>query len=367
MSKLLTLSMCLMLLIALTTGARAQFSIPTNSYQPALGSMVEYADAGGVDSSLFSTVSSGAGGGHTWDFSSLSFTAPYNGTFVDPSAVPATDSFPTATHAVRYALGTDTIWNFFRSVSTEYSFLGSVAHVNGIENINNRDISTPEITFPLDYNDTWTIIKESADTSSPSVYTITYDTTTYEADAYGDAVYNSNSVPCLRVVSIQHIAQVTYLNGTPFMTTTTVNEDVQYISAGFEVLMSVGRTSINGAPFSYYGSGFGDFFNSPTDVVENDLETVPNEFMLSQNYPNPFNPTTEINFSLPTASHVKLTVFNLLGQETNVLVDQQLPAGSFTASWNGRNTSGHSVASGIYFYRLETGTYTDTKKMMLLK
>jgi hypothetical protein len=102
-------------------------------------------------------------------------------------------------------------------------------------------------------------------------------------------------------------------------------------------------------------------------------EITPKEFTLLQNYPNPFNPSTRIRFTLPVASNVNITVFNLLGQDVATLVNALLPAGEQTTVWNGRDASGRSVASGIYFYRLVASgvnggnDFTAMRKMILLK
>ncbi|PKL88145.1 MAG: hypothetical protein CVV23_11695 [Ignavibacteriae bacterium HGW-Ignavibacteriae-2] len=103
-----------------------------------------------------------------------------------------------------------------------------------------------------------------------------------------------------------------------------------------------------------------------TDVNEN--INVPSEFTLSQNYPNPFNPSTTIKFGLPSASQVKVRVFNILGETVDVLVNQDMSAGFHSINWNATNLS-----SGIYFYSIEAKSneggksFSITKKMMLLK
>ena len=89
---------------------------------------------------------------------------------------------------------------------------------------------------------------------------------------------------------------------------------------------------------------------------------LPREFSLGQNYPNPFNPTTEINFALPTACDVTLEIYNITGQRVTTLVDSYLEAGQHSVLWDAS-----SNASGVYFYRLTAGEFTETKKMMLLK
>ncbi|MBI1932520.1 MAG: ammonia-forming cytochrome c nitrite reductase subunit c552 [Ignavibacteriales bacterium] len=90
--------------------------------------------------------------------------------------------------------------------------------------------------------------------------------------------------------------------------------------------------------------------------------TLPTDYKLSQNYPNPFNPTTKINFTIPEATNVKVTVFDAIGREVSVLVNKQMNAGSFDIDWNAVNN-----AAGIYYYRIETKNFVETKKMVLLK
>ena len=89
---------------------------------------------------------------------------------------------------------------------------------------------------------------------------------------------------------------------------------------------------------------------------------LPKEFSLAQNYPNPFNPATVIDYALPKAADVNLTVYNVLGQKVTTLVDTYQEAGQQQA-----NFDASANASGIYFYRLVAGDFTETKKMMLLK
>jgi len=98
-----------------------------------------------------------------------------------------------------------------------------------------------------------------------------------------------------------------------------------------------------------------------TGVGEGQLHT-PNEFSLQQNYPNPFNPSTTIRFSLPNSVHVQLKVYNLLGQEVATLVDEILPAGSFNEQFE---ASG--LASGIYLYRIQTASYSATRKLIVIR
>jgi len=104
-----------------------------------------------------------------------------------------------------------------------------------------------------------------------------------------------------------------------------------------------------------------------TDVAFNDGAALPTAFALKQNYPNPFNPNTEIAFDVPRLSDVNISIYNILGHRVRTLVDKELPAGRYVASWDGTNESGGSVSSGVYFAVMNTEQYTAKKKMMLIK
>jgi len=86
------------------------------------------------------------------------------------------------------------------------------------------------------------------------------------------------------------------------------------------------------------------------------------QYVLNQNYPNPFNPSTIISFTLPEASHTKLTIYNAIGQEVVEVINKQMEAGNHNVNFEGSN-----LASGFYIYRLDTANYSKTMKMMLLR
>lgn len=109
-----------------------------------------------------------------------------------------------------------------------------------------------------------------------------------------------------------------------------------------------------------------------TDVATNVNEgpgdiVTPNRYRLYPNYPNPFNPSTNIRFYLPRAGEVTLTVYNTLGQKVRTLANQRFESGDHVIQWNGENSVGQRVASGVYFYRLDTKGFSSSRKMVLLK
>jgi hypothetical protein len=102
-----------------------------------------------------------------------------------------------------------------------------------------------------------------------------------------------------------------------------------------------------------------------TEPVKSENKAV--AFRLAQNYPNPFNPVTEIMYNLPTSCNVRLEVYNVLGQRIATLVNEHQKAGSKVVSWNGKDSVGNDVASGVYFYRINAGEFVEMKKMILLR
>jgi hypothetical protein len=98
-------------------------------------------------------------------------------------------------------------------------------------------------------------------------------------------------------------------------------------------------------------------------LAENfELAQLPLEFSLSQNYPNPFNPATIVKYALPVDTHTHLKIYHILGREVVSLVDENMPAGYHQSTFDGGRFS-----SGVYFYRMEAGSFTSVKKLVLLK
>jgi len=101
--------------------------------------------------------------------------------------------------------------------------------------------------------------------------------------------------------------------------------------------------------------------------VENIANEIPLNYKLEQNYPNPFNPSTTIRYSIPRTGNVRLTVFDANGREIAVLINERKQAGTYEFIFNVVNPNGISLPSGVYFYRLSSGDYTQTNKMILIR
>jgi len=155
----------------------------------------------------------------------------------------------------------------------------------------------------------------------------------------------------------------------------------------FQILIKIGENATandiqvssriddrNGAPLF----GYADGITGSNPVIVNgtvargdggavDTPVLPTTVTLAQNYPNPFNPSTDISYALPDARDVKLTIFNVLGQEIRDLSQGTQEAGYHRVTWDDKNANGQSVPSGAYFYKLEAGSFSQSMKMTLLK
>ena len=120
-------------------------------------------------------------------------------------------------------------------------------------------------------------------------------------------------------------------------------------------------TRYNGSNNDGYYDGLSLIADMPSNISENNL-VVPNRIILSQNYPNPFNPSKTIKYGIPERSFVELRIYDILGREVTLLVNEQQEAGYYEINFNAA-----ILSSGIYLYRLQAGDFIHTKKMILMK
>ena len=148
------------------------------------------------------------------------------------------------------------------------------------------------------------------------------------------------------------------------------------ISSGTGLETNPVTTMLSGQYFALWcdnrngGTGFDLFANSvlyTSAAADSDLPALPGEYSLAQNYPNPFNPGTAIEYYLRQPGPLKLEIFNLLGERIRTLTDRPHVSGTGRVYWDGKNSEGESVASGVYLYRLSTNQGNLTRKMLLIK
>jgi Secretion system C-terminal sorting domain len=175
---------------------------------------------------------------------------------------------------------------------------------------------------------------------------------------HGDSTAGDGKWSTIIVFPTQSVAALQYKYGAIFNGVDTLNGGASYLDneAGY----ANNHTVVLAGTHQYVYNKFGDQI---TAIRQNpNAVKVPTKYDLSQNYPNPFNPTTQINFSVPKNSFVTLKVYNVLGQEVATLFSGMQKAGNYVATFDANR-----FASGVYFYRLQAGTFSSVKKMMLLK
>jgi hypothetical protein len=315
------------------------------------------------------------GGGNNWDFSGYAADYILEIAFVSPSATPYADSFATSNIAnyiqqfLDLGEGTTTAtesWSYFNS--NDGSNAGTISEIvftdsSGTYNSKSVTHHYPpfiEYDFPLTFDKMWTA-KDSSETINMSdgvAGPVSITTTVYNMhiDAWGTMTMPSGRVvDALR--SREQETSTSYFFGVPIGTSTSVTYFFMTKSGeSFSVL-----ADDEDPPTSGSITGLIAWANDEVTNVEK-LESVPTEFSLKQNYPNPFNPTTNIEYSILRESNVKLTIFDLLGNEVAELINESQTPGNYTLKFDGSD-----LASGTYLVKLNAGEFNEVRKIMLLK
>ncbi len=206
----------------------------------------------------------------------------------------------------------------------------------------------------------------------------------YGIDYRGTALLSANSVTTYYAIPNNPVIWygVTEADKYDFLTAGTVdtagtgNYDQSYCIATGPFLLEPGATDT--AAFAILGAHnlerlktvaatAKENYRQATPIYEVDTDQLPTHYRLDQNFPNPFNPETQISYMIPRPGRVTIKVYNILGAEVAILLDQYQPAGTHLVSWDGTDSYGSGVASGIYFYRMTTADFQGIKKMLLLK
>ncbi|MFC1556070.1 T9SS type A sorting domain-containing protein [candidate division KSB1 bacterium] len=117
-----------------------------------------------------------------------------------------------------------------------------------------------------------------------------------------------------------------------------------------------------GAVYIFYGKA-----DEPTGVKDNEPQNLSSDFTIHNSYPNPFNPATTIEYSVPHTGHMRIDVYNILGQKVRTLVNDAMPTGNHLVLWDGRNEFGMSVSGGVYLVRMVAGNKVASRKILMVK
>lgn len=324
----------------------------------------------------------GSPGATSWDFSALLTHTRLNLRSVVPASTPYfASNFPTATHAL-----SDTAFTYsftdatfgqvtLKGVGYNYmTFTGGNLLDWGFKGTGNAYIvgnpfpaqgawtKSPAAIYyslPLAMNKTWTTTYVETLSGSATILggevkvgpTLTNHTITYTVDAYGPLkIPGGSTQEALRLRKVDR-----------YSTTTSSGVRVGYVilaKNGASAQFNVADSSTVSGTVPVYSLQW----TTATPTAVRQVSNEPMAFELAQNYPNPFNPATMIRFALPDRQAVSLRVYNLLGEEVASLVNETLNAGEHTVEFNAKG-----LASGMYLYKLQAGSMTQTRRMMLVK
>lgn len=157
-------------------------------------------------------------------------------------------------------------------------------------------------------------------------------------------------------------------NDTAWKTLQTIGRDVTSYTVTNLLPLTSYRFRLR-AENSYVYSDYTEQLNisTPLTHVEKDDSSIPEGFYLYEAYPNPFNPTTRLSYTLPYSTHVKLAVYDLMGREVEMLVNDFQEAGNYSFTWNATAVTGKQLSSGIYLARIQAGSFSKTVKLLLMK
>jgi hypothetical protein len=195
---------------------------------------------------------------------------------------------------------------------------------------------------------------QAPDTTSPQVVlTWPLEGATMDTTQLINAVASDNNGSIAKVEILVDHNVVTSVTKPPYQ----VQYKTKLLSAGEHLIEAVAYdTSGNAAKYA------ANVIMPVATSVEKTNKNIPNMYVLNQNYPNPFNPSTSINYQLPVTGHVTLKVYDIIGREVASLVDEVKAAGNYNIKFNGS-----ALSSGVYFYRLRSGAFVETKKLILMK
>lgn len=233
----------------------------------------------------------------------------------------------------------------------------------------NNKTTLGAISFPLTFGGLTQLRIDSAVLTAPDIKGVTY----------GPAG-TSGAGWTLRTSLLSNTAKTILLGFITFAEFTPHNDTLCYIhfdldASGVNTVINVDTGVVNGQHLAFTDTFAEDHIPTWTrgvltvgGVSVGGEAALPLAYGLDQNLPNPFNAQTKISFSMPKADNVKLTIFNVLGQEVKVLIDGKMDANRHDVIWDGTNGQGSVVASGTYFYRLKIGdAFEETRQMTLLK
>jgi len=294
-----------------------------------------------------------SGSNQIWNFASMVTTQDTQQDWLDPSSTPYGGQFPDANRCAYLTNASGDFYSYYDLTATHMWMEGTCTVTPETTMVMMANNTQPIFNFPVSYNDQWATVW----TSEAVMGLMTYDSVYNVVDGWGTVVDVSGSHACLRVKSHNTI-QIIYM-GFPISTNTYWS--YEWLSAGFGQAVSI--TSVLNESNPNFTSGTFTRVTEVTGVRElPGPVALPATAELEPVFPNPFNSRASLDFVIPRAGEVRLTVFDLQGREVSRLVDGVYQPGRYQAAFDGAQ-----LPSGIYLARLQAAGLTQARKLTLLK
>jgi hypothetical protein len=300
-----------------------------------------------------------AGGNKVWNFSGLvPAGSPTTLGYITTAGTPYEQLFPGATLAGVVIEGSDTSFTYFTTASNRLTALG-YASSNAVTQYSDPEV---QMATPLNFNDPFSDQFRGEMTGDGFVIR-TSGSVSVLNDSYGTITLPGGSpVAAARVKFIRIAIDSAFAGGFPVFTTQTTTESYEWFTQAskFPVLqIAYHSRTTNGNTQRFKQVEYNT--HQTTDVGDGDGGNA-SAFRLEQNYPNPFNPSTTIAFVVPTASHVTLKIYDILGRDVATLINGAMTAGGHQVTFDASN-----IAAGMYIYRLQAGEFSTSRKLLLAK
>jgi len=350
----------------------AQITISSNEWPSAFGTEWHYSVSEdtmgvGIPVNLGTT-----GGPQTWTFSQAMFPSgeAQTITLVDPTTTPYTSSFPTADHAWHttglFAGVTINTYSYGQLTSNEWLSLGYAGNYGGFSVLEDNIPDDVLLVFPATLGTSWT--SNYTVTTTPFAGATEIDSTSRSSmvDAWGTVQLPTGSYNCLRVRNDEISYYDIYVGGFLVSSDVITSYSYTWITEQEGYLAEV--ISLEDEPNPNFTLAEEVTYRTTAPNGLNDIpSSVINEFDLYQNYPNPFNPETTIRYAIPVNDRVKISIYNILGEEIKTLVDQIQTPGTYSVVWDGTDDRNNNVSSGIYIYKFVAGNFQKSMKMIYTK
>ncbi len=348
------INILILLLCTLYSTTFSQLTL-TSSYNPVPGDIGKYfsCDTAGI-------LPGDSGVNQIWNFSNLQVLDSSISNFVNPVNTPYYSSFPESNVAAYNSGQSSDVYSYCKTSTNKYEYLG-YAYPDFIEILSNTE---DLMQYPFTYNNVYVDTFSGSGTLSTFSFNV-WGNISRSGDATGTITLPFGTYSnALRIKSFT--TETDSATTFPFLFKVSSIEYSWYVgSLKFPVFTIYFYTTISNGDTTAGKDVY--YCNSQPIGISKKEKSVPVAFNLFQNYPNPFNPVTKIRFSIPVvgqrhAFDLRLVIYDVLGREIAILVNEQFKPGTYEVEFDGSN-----YPSGVYFYKLTTDKFSATKKMVLIK